>query len=52
MGSKVAGSQSTFIKKTVEVFLLLFILPPVLIVTPFGADILTAFAGDGFLRQR
>lgn len=54
MGSKVAGSQLTFIgrkKKKVEVFLLLFIVVLVLTVTPSGADSLTDFAGDGFLQQ-
>lgn len=49
MGSKVAGSQLTFIKRMVEVFLLLlFVALLVLIGTPFGADILTSFPGDGF----
>lgn len=48
MGSKVAGSQLTFIKRMVEVVLLLLIALLVLIATPFGADILTSFPGDGF----
>lgn len=48
MGSKVAGSQLTFIKRMVEVVLLLFVALLVLIGTPFGADILTSFPGDGF----
>lgn len=48
MGSEVAGSQLTFIKRMVEVFLLLFVALLVLIGTPFGADILTSFPGDGF----
>lgn len=48
MGSEVAGSQLTFIKRMVEVVLLLLIALLVLIGTPFGADILTSFPGDGF----
>lgn len=48
MGSEVAGSQLTFIKRMVEVFLLLFVALLVLVTTPFGVDILTSFPGDGF----